>query len=290
MKTKIATIFSLLFTMFFLFLILWNRFLRTHIAKDIFYEDHITYSSMIICCLFMISFILYIYYLAKVIKKAKPNSTINKLKIKIITFMSKTPGFNLITIFIQENIIKGPQNVYEIIYKYVYIKPYIQFVAQFLIKNFQDNFLTFYIITMVLPRIIPLLILFREITYYNHIEYFYNSLIILLIPLFAKITIYIIKHHAIQSLDFYDTYFDFTLVDDTLHVYYKHITDPDSKKEQELYSKKAGYDWELFQAQYNFCYQVDLKKETYSSLSNVIIYFLSSLDFFLCLLIILGFL
>ena len=121
MKTKIATFFSLFFTMFFLFLILWNRFLRAHIAKDIFYENHITYSSIIICCLFMLSFILYLYNFAKVIKKANPNSTINKLKIKILTFMSKTPGFNVITAFIQENIIKGPQNVYEIIYKYVYV-------------------------------------------------------------------------------------------------------------------------------------------------------------------------
>ena len=118
-------------------------------------------------------------------------------------------------------ILEGPSTVYNnIIYRYIYIKPILDNIGIRLSYKFTDILNIPYIVGIVLPRLIPCLILCYETLFLRHINYFYKSLFLLLIPLLFNILIYMIQYHSINSIEFYMNLFDITMTENKVDIFF----------------------------------------------------------------------
>lgn len=290
MKIKSNHIKSIIFTMLLALLIIWNRFIREGIPKDIVLQPFLNEQCIIIGILFLCWFSIFFYYLLKLLHIIPNPSSKLSLYVKKVTLYLAEKSF--IKTFIQlfeDIIINGPTYTYDYVYQYVYMKPFIHKIGAKLSYYFYNNPILPYIFCIVIPRSLPWLILLIELLCYQYVHYFYRALFILIIPLLFNIILYIVKHHAIQSLDFYDIYFEFTLVDSTLHVFFKDLHNIKKKEEQEKLSSSAAANWEFFQYLYNITYQIYYRKDLYRIILNVFVYGLISLNFFIHFSILMGF-
>lgn len=290
MKIKSNHIISIIFTILLAMLIIWNRFIRSRMPNEIVLQPFLNEQCVIIGMLFLCWFSIFIYYVLNFLRIIpRPNSMLSLYLQKVAQILAEKPYFKQFIQLYENTIINGPTFTYDYIYQYIYIKPIIHKIGSKLSYHFYNNPIIPYIFCIVIPRILPWLILLIELVCYQYVHYFYLSLIILVIPLLFKIILYMIKHHAMRSLDYYKRYFDFTLVDNTLHVFFKDLQETKDKEDQEKFSSSAADSWEFFQYLYNIAYQINYRKDVYNILLNSIVYGLISLDFFIHFSLLTGF-
>jgi len=286
MKIKSNIIFSFIFTFLLACFIIWNRFIRTRLAKDINLEN-INLKYLII--IFIISAIVFAYYLLTYLNVIpRPNSKLSKKLNKIQAYLNTKKWYISLDNFIEHNITNGPSNFYNFIYDYILVKPFLDQAGAKLSHYFFNYPITPYMLMFVIPKITPWIILLIEIISYQHIKYFYWSLFLLIIPLISKMLLHMIQHHAMKSIDFYKPYYDFVIKDDTLHIFFKKSEDPEIIKGQEHFSFRAGDNYEFFQHLYNITYQIKYRKELYNNILNSVVYGLMTIDFLLEIIILLN--
>lgn len=233
-------------------------------------------------------FSLFIYYFLSLLKPL--SSTQSKIILYIKNKFEKQQWFLNSKIFLKTYIIEGPSLVYEdFCYRFIYLKPFLDKIGILLSYNFTDRPQIPYLLGIVIPRIIPCIILCYETLYLRHLNYFYKTLFLLLLPLLFNILIYMIQHHATKSIDFYLEYFDFNMTDTKLTIIYKQFTNPEILKKQDSMAQRAGNNYEFYQEIYNVTYQINDYKNKKQRYLSTIIYFLMSISLLCQLLIIINF-
>ena len=283
-------IFSFIFTIIYIFIYLWNRFIRIRLPREINYHEILTISDKIIVIIFLSYFLLFSYYFLTYLKVIpNPKSKVNKIFINFINYLESKKYINIIMTFINKHIINGFDNVYKYLYIFIYIKPFIWFCANILHKYFINNPLIPYLLFLILPRIIIIIILFIEIVFFNYIYIFYKILILLSIPLIFKIILYMIEHHAKSCLDVFNEYFDFKVInDDDLEISFKLFDDPIKLQEQQNLLRQAENDWMAYQNMYSITVRINREKSVYNNIINTMIYCLYVITFGIYILKIVG--
>lgn len=285
MKTKNNLIYSFIFTILLTMWIIWSRFIRERLPKDITFEY---FNIYIVILLFLSTSLILMYYLLTLLKVIpNPKSKFSLFIQHTFNHLKKKPRFIVINNFINEHILEGPSNTYKIIYEYVYIKPFIHQIGSKLSYHFSDYPLVPYVIAYIIPKTLPWIILLIEITLFQHIEYFYKVIIIFIVPLIFNIMLFIIKQHAIESIQIYEKYYDFVVTEDTIHVFLKQSSDAEFKEKQDFLLPTAANYWEFFQDLYNVTYQINYRKNLYKYHLGTIIYTLITLSFLFELVILL---
>ena len=273
----------------FSFFIIWNRFIRERLPKEIVAQPIFNEITLIIMLLCFFWFSLHIYYLLKMLQiLPRPNSKISFLIKSFAEHFSEKKIIIIFSNIINDTFIQGPTNTYNMIYRLVYVKPFIHFIGAKLSYYFVDQPFTPYFIGIVLPRVIPWFILLYELIGYQQIKYFYHSLLLLLFPLLFRIILHMIKHHAIKSLDYYKYYFDFILQEGTLHIFFNKLADPVDKQKQEEIAPYAYKEWEFYQYLYNIAYQIQSLNDTYKNHLNACVYGMMGIAFLIQSLLLLG--
>ena len=221
----------------------------------------------------------------------RPKAKIKTFFDNIFLKLERKPFIIKLLEFNKNVIINGPSNVYEFIYQYIYVKPFIWFCGKHLSNNFEERPLTFYVIVFVLPKLVIVLTLFIDVTFFNQIHYFYNSLILYLIPLVFRIILYIINHHAKGYLDLLHEFFSFKLVNNYTELEITNIIFIDKIKlrQQENLLPYAETDWMPLQWMYSITTKINQEKDKYNNITNMIIYGLFTLSFLIYLLKTMGF-
>lgn len=292
MKIKHNLYYSFLFSILIISFILWNRLLRERLPRDLIPITVITRYFIITCILASIFLLITCYYILKTAKIIpRPNSVITVIMNNKYQTLLEKIWFKHLVNFIENHLINGIPQTYDFLYQYIYIKPFIQGIARLLSDYFFKHVLYLYIIFYVIPKIIPLCILLIEIILYHHINFFYISLYLLLIPLIFNAILYMIDHHATNSLDFYDHFFDFKIDNaGILNIYDKKLTNPSDIKIQQNYdTNHLSIDWGNLQCMYDITYRIRQQKIKYQNLFRSIYFFLLTISFILQVLILSGF-
>jgi hypothetical protein len=289
MKIQNNQILGILFTTCLGLFIIWNRFIRIRLPKDFIVQESLNRFTIMIILFFFLCLLIHLYYVLKYFQIIpRPNSKLSLLIKKFDEKYGKRKLVISIITFINDTIIQGPANTYDLFYQHVTVKTYLQYIGAKLSYHFVDNPDILYILCFVIPRLLPWHILLLELICYHHIKYFYTSLILLLIPLLSKILFYMIKHHAMRAIDYYNHFYDFVRRDDVLHIYFKELTDIQEKEYQESMSSFVGDSWEFFQYLYNISAQMKIREERYKYILYAYLYGLMSLDFLIQSLLLLG--
>lgn len=284
---------SLLFLIIFITYLIYYRLIFIRYPKDLLeYKLSATHYDKIFILFFTLFFlILFLYFLYKTLNT-------NLLKTSNVNFFKKISNIyyiKLLVTFLVENILQGPSKVYYYVYEKFYLKTYIEYIGRHLHLWFFEKPEHFYLLFLALPLIICSSVFAFEIIVFFRIKYFYKLLWLLLIPLVARVIIYIIKHHAKSCLDYFKTFFVFKvnlsnvkrLEDAVVHITYKKLQDPLQIEEQNQFDiNDLRIWWEFYQYLYNICYQIDKLNLKYKYLLYMLNYALYFIGFFCWLLII----
>lgn len=282
MKIKNNLIFSFIFTGLLTSLIIWNRFIRQRLPREITYHAIFTYQDKIIFLLFLAYFSIWFYYFLKYLKVIpRPNSRFKKILDKFLYYLETKKSVKLFEEFFINHISNGPTNVYNYFYIFIYVKPFIYICGTFLHKYFQLKPIVPYIFGFLLPRFIIITVFLIEIMFFNYLNYFYKVLILYLIPLIFKIVLFMIEHHTKNILDMIHEYFKFKILDeyDNFEIYNKPFNDPIKLKEQENFYYFAKENWLLLQYMYSVNIKIKQEKDKYNNIINIIIYGLYTISF-----------
>lgn len=221
MKTIIKLLLGFITTIIFSFIVFWNRIIKERLPKEIQYESIMTIDTIFLYLIFVLEISILFYFLFKYLNKGLTRST-------IISNLFNKVWFNNVLLFFKEYIIEGPHNIYKYAYKSLYMRPVINYIGAKLSYYFTGKEFIPYIIGFALPRLILWVVLFCEIIIMQKINYFYKTLILLLVPVIFSIILYIIKHHAMESIAFYEELFNFDVNEETgaTRASYKVLEDP----------------------------------------------------------------
>jgi hypothetical protein len=226
MKFKLSEILTFFIGFLIIGFIFWNRFLRVRLPKEILATDFII-QRLVIICLFIFFFILFIYNLYKIIAKKNSNKSFIT---KVNFYLSNSIYFNKILSFIINRIIRAPIFVYDEIYKRVYMRPLLEYIGINLSLKLDDYKKLFYFMTFVVPKMIVSICFFIDVILYKEFLYFYYSLWLLVIPLLSNIILFIIQHHAIKRKDYIEHFFLFTITDTKTFISFQpHLTAEERK-------------------------------------------------------------
>jgi hypothetical protein len=194
MQNKLLTILCALSV---IFLLLWNR-LRTRLPRD--FMDIVPNQKLIlITSVFIISFIVIIIItLRNLLIISKRNSLFSKLL---------TNSYVLSCLHIKDFIINAPYRLYEIIFNTINLRYFVVETATPLKVYYNYPKIT-YIIFFILPRVIVSTIFIIDLCYNHQFTYFYNSLILLLIPLITYCYLYTVGHLTHVNITFIDKHLD----------------------------------------------------------------------------------
>lgn len=233
MKIKPELYLSAFFSIIFISFIIWNRFIRERLTRNLIPITEITDFFLITLSLTIIFTTLAIYYFLLMInyfpkKKSNISFLINYYYDKLL----QKKWFNNVVFFVQSYILNSFANSYAYIYRYIYVKPIIEFIGRILSDYFFNSVFLVYFVMFVLPKIIPIFILLIEIILTHRIYYFYKNLYILLIPICFNALLHMIDHHAKAIIDYYDYYFIIKNDDNVFNIHDRIFNNDHDKKIQ----------------------------------------------------------
>lgn len=205
MKILINIVITLIITAF----IIWNRLLRERLPKglDILILN-MSNSSIIVVIILILFNCLFFFISCKAIYS--PN--------KKTTFMDKIFNFSVYKHFqnFLNIILNAPKNLYEYYSdKYNIFTKQIETSASYLVAyyNSERNQYIFLTIFIYLPRMLVATIFVLDIFYFKKFDYFYNSLILLLVPLITKIYLHMIFWQSKLMYEYSEFFLDITSVE-----------------------------------------------------------------------------
>ena len=195
-KNKIELIFktlSIILTIIYIIFIFWSRILREKIPK-ILYINYTEYQVLVFSFVFLICSFMLLYSLRKLFPE-KQKGFLNKL-------LATQLG-----VFVFTYIINAHKHLYDFLYNYITIRPLIEKLG---VKTWNSNFYETCLIIpifMYMIRIFICLIFLLDIFYFNTFNYFYKSLILMLIPLIIKACIFIIHDMSKKNKEYIEKEF-----------------------------------------------------------------------------------
>lgn len=170
----------------YILFLFWNRVFRIRLPKNLdnnYSEIHvIIFTFLFLSCIFFLCFSIH-----KVISKMYL-----KKKGKLSYYLSYIMETK-ISKFLIEYLINAPKHLYELFYQYITFRPLIEKFG-IIVWNMDPYYYCKAILFIVYSlRIFVCIIFIIDIMYFKSFNYFYKSLIILLIPLIIKTSLYIIQ-------------------------------------------------------------------------------------------------
>lgn len=304
---------SIIFGNFLICLIIWNRFIRIRLPRDLVSMEWGSF-IIIIGLLFLLNIGMFIYYILKLYKIIpKENSKITYLITNIDTNIRR---FNIldrllndIKLIIEQHVIYGPHRMYDKIYqrntkiasclnkiidlmgaklnRYLWVLPKSNWAL-----------IVFYLISFTIPQIIPPIIFMIEVVIYHHLDYFYKVLILLLVPLMANIFLFIFKHsletrmRSIRKFYTFDLFIEGKLILKA-HVIAESIIENGSEEHDALlllYKTKEELTnkWVHYQTLYNVVSQIEIHQNYYKYYLNITRYGLYAVSFCIYFMILCG--
>src|ERR1700729_2468766 len=177
-------------------LVIWNRFFRIRLPKhiDVFITNPILLFLVYCTCMLLSSMILYNCY--HLIFKTVEIKTENSLVSKYLAIIIK----NRVVL----QLIESPKIFYEFLFQKINVAFFIETIFQKIVKFLHKNnkkynnilLMSIYFFINTLPRIFVASIFIIEILTYRELCYFYQSLILLGMPLIFKSLLYILQDLA----------------------------------------------------------------------------------------------
>lgn len=301
---------TLFWSLFFggplIFFIIWNRFIRIRLPREISPTLFFSFLNFIILFLFFFYFFFFIYYSFKFLKKKdNEHSFIKNLILKIDNFIKENQYLNSINYninyIINEYIFRGPHRIYNHIYKFSQlfskiINKSVDFLANILNQILWTSFggihnylfvKLFCIVFIILPQIFPSIIFLVEILVYQNLEIFYKSLALLAIPLITNLLLFIIKHSIEIRLDYISEFYNinFQIYSQKKDDFNINVEKKEGKNFQEFNNyykteKIVKDTWINLQNYYNVISQIEICYESMKNMFKMILYFTYTLSFF----------
>lgn len=282
MKIKVKLILSTFFSIIFISILFWNRFLRKRLERELLPIENISFFFLITLVLAFCFTILGIYYSLKTVNFFNKKGKISEIIDNYSTILLKKQWFNNTIFFIYNYIISSIPYVYDYVYKYVYVKPFIEAVGRFLSNRFFNRVFIVYIFMYVLPKIVPVVILFIEIILTHRIYFFYKSLYLLLIPVCFNAILHMLDHHAKAVLDYYDYFFIIKNEPDTFHIHDRILENNEDKEIQKTFNADAiALNWGNAQCMFDIAFRIQQQKDKYSNFFRACYFTLLALCFIL---------
>lgn len=184
MKSYILNLISIILGFIYVIFLFWNRLIRERLPYQLCgnYNNDIL---AIFCALFLSSVILFIYYLRQILQKQSKYTIISK--ILKITYVQ-----NIVNFFIKY-ILKAPYNSYIWIYNKINLLPAVEKLGAHVWNRdpHKDPYKIF--ILCCSCRFIVVLCFLIDVFIFHKFNYFYKSLILLLIYLICNTIIFVLK-------------------------------------------------------------------------------------------------
>lgn len=180
---KILKTISILFAIIYILFLFWNRLFRSRLPKTL---DGIytTYQVTVFILLLLLSIFMIIYTLKSLLHKQKKGI----IKLYIEKILNSTSGYFFITY-----VLNAPKILYEWLYQYITIR---SFIEKFGVKIWNMDpykYCKHLIFIIYFIRIFVCIIFIIDIIYFNKFDYFYKSLLLLLVILTLRCCIFILK-------------------------------------------------------------------------------------------------
>src|SRR5580693_9456017 len=186
---------SILFGIFFVLLIIWNRLIRDRLPREIF-TDYSSFFISIYIILFCTSVYIVIYSLREIFSIVPKYKILNKL---LIDFPLVEKIFRKLADWVINIILTGPKNLYEFVKKRIYIKPIIDKICKKItILGLNEKPIVLYILLLIKYSFIfyVCFIFFIDVFIFNYLSYFYKSFLLLFIPLIIDLILFMIYNLA----------------------------------------------------------------------------------------------
>jgi len=286
MKFKTIEIFTFLMGLFIIGFIVWNRFIRVRLPKEILATDSTLIILSVICLCLCFLFLFLSNILLTEYKNKNKESWINK----IILLVNNKYYYNKFINFIINRVIQAPIFVYNEIYKRVFMRPLIEYVGTHLSTKLSNYKKIFYFIVFVIPKMIVSVCFLIDVAIYKEFFYFYNSLGLLIIPLILNVVLFIIKHHAIRQRDRIEYFFVFEETETKVYISFQpHLTTEERKFGLKIDSESWYFLNKTFIFIEDFVTQITEIKYFYDFKVNVIYYGMYFVGFLVYCLILINF-
>jgi hypothetical protein len=178
-------------------LILWNR-LRMRLPRE-FIDVIPTHILILLISIIITAFLLvFVVTLKTLIRPPKPTSLFSQLL---------SHRYVLHWLRIKDYIINAPYKLYEIIFDTINLLDFVLATASPLAVYCHYPKLT-YTLFFLLPRVTVSTIFIIDLCYMHQFTYFYNSLLLLLIPLLTYFYLFMVGHLATVNIMFFDKHLD----------------------------------------------------------------------------------
>jgi hypothetical protein len=199
---------SIMFGIFFVLLILWNRLIRHRLPREIFIDYNETIIT-IYFILFFISLYIVIFSLREILTIHATYKILNNLLIK---FPLLEKIFRIGAEWIINIILQGPKNFYAFLYKRMLIRPIIDKICKYIdTLGVNEQPMYIYIILVIKYSVIFYVCgrFLIDVFILNYFETFYKSTILLLLPLIMDLMLFIIYDLAKKNKEIIRTWINF---------------------------------------------------------------------------------
>lgn len=191
----IKSFFSFLGFIFLIFLI-WNRFIRERLPRDIYIHIYSLRFFITIVILFSFSFVIILSI--KNIFSTDDETLFNKLL------------SNKYIEYVYTNIIipikKGPEQLYELMYDYIKISFILEPIHRFFFNFNVYNYCKYIILFLNIWRVIFVNTFILDVFYFQEFYYLYKIIYILIIPLISNLILFMINHHAKNLMEYLSSF------------------------------------------------------------------------------------
>lgn len=188
-------------------LIIWNRLIRVRVA--IMLEDiNYTYIRFIITICIIISFLFLLIYTIRKVFNIKPKH--NSFVIRSLEYLSNTLLISYITTIVKE-IIDSPKYIYVLLRDSLSDTYFLTLSASYLgvwlykFKKLEMFSFSLYL----LPKLIVSLVFLIDVIYYHQLNYFYKSILLLLLPIIYKVYFFTVNNITENNLSFLHLHLDY---------------------------------------------------------------------------------
>jgi len=285
---KINQFVTLILGLFIILFILWNRLLRIRFEQTISFEGFTKYAIFILF-LSIISGISAYYHIWKLINPLTQQIPFSFFESKL-GYLFKNPKIILISRYIIKNIIKSPENLYYWLYSKVKLRPFVDKWGNYYVSVMTKHITMVYVICIILPRMLTLFFFLYDIFVLQTFNYFYKSLILLIIPMIFNFFNFVIYDLATANMAFLSKYWDFKIINNKVHIYYLQVSEPEDIKYQEsLDDDSIFFYWDLYSKFITYSTKIRSLQAKYNHLISSIYFSLYSFGFSYTFCILIGF-
>lgn len=196
MRTIMIKSFFSFLGLLFLTFILWNRFIRERLPRDLYI--HVYSLRFFITIIILLGLFVLLILSIKNIFSVETKSFLGVLlKNKYIAYI-----YNDIIV----PIIEGPKQIYKWLYNFIEISFLIEPIHKIFFEFNIYNYCKYILLFLNIWRIIFVICFMLDVFYFQKFHYIYKIIYILIIPLLSNFILFMIDHHAKSLVEYLSTF------------------------------------------------------------------------------------